>query len=217
MSTLSLETLDFVINEPRQARGRQTYDRLLMAAQEILVEGGYDALNSNAIVERAGLTPPAFYRYFPNKLSVLMVLAIRLMEAQNDIFVQRQGVLVENRDQLVQSTLEILTQTIDVTQNFLAGRELLLLMRALPELQKIRCHSRDVMAAFLQAELYPVENEADRHHALTRAALAIELGYATMELLFDTGLRDRDEVLARAAHAIVAIFDDTLPEGMAVS
>lgn len=214
MSTLSLETLEFVTNEPRQARGRKTYGQLLAAAQNILVEGGYDALNSNAIVDRAGLTPPAFYRYFSNKLAVLMVLAIRLMEAQNDIFVQRRDVLAESRADLVGNALDILSQTIEVTRDFPAGRELLLLMRALPELQKIRSHSRDVMAEFLQAEMFPSEVVVDRREALTRAGLAIELGYATVELLFDTDFKNRDEVLTRAAHAIVAIFDDMLPDSM---
>ena len=44
-----------------------TKQRLLSAAQGILAESGLAAVNSNAIVERAKVTPPTFYHYFKNK------------------------------------------------------------------------------------------------------------------------------------------------------
>ena len=64
---------------PRQARAKETYERLLDAAQDILVEQGFEAVTSNTIVERVGMTPPAFYRYFPNKQAVFVELGQRLM------------------------------------------------------------------------------------------------------------------------------------------
>ncbi|WP_445380862.1 TetR/AcrR family transcriptional regulator, partial [Pseudomonas syringae] len=47
-------------------------------------EVGIERLSTNLVCERAGLTPPALYRYFPNKYALLTVLGERLLEKQNE-------------------------------------------------------------------------------------------------------------------------------------
>ena len=56
---------------PRQGRAQETYERLLGVAADLLGEVGIERLSTNLICDRAGLTPPAFYRYFPNKYALL--------------------------------------------------------------------------------------------------------------------------------------------------
>jgi AcrR family transcriptional regulator len=70
--------------QPTQARGQDTYEIVLATAGEMLGETGFEQLTTNAICKRAGLTPPALYRYFPNKYAILKELGDRLMKAQDD-------------------------------------------------------------------------------------------------------------------------------------
>src|SRR5512139_3320805 len=70
---------------PRQGRALETYERILGVAAELLGEVGVERLSTNLVCERAGLTPPALYRYFPNKYALLHELGERLMAAQNQL------------------------------------------------------------------------------------------------------------------------------------
>src|SRR5579871_6369668 len=49
---------------PRQARSRATWEAIVEAASQILERRGPDALNTNAIAERAGVSIGTLYQYF---------------------------------------------------------------------------------------------------------------------------------------------------------
>ena len=70
---------------PIQDRARQTQGRLLDVAGELLAEVGIEGISTNMIAARAGVTPPALYRYFGDKYAVLEALGRRLMERQNAV------------------------------------------------------------------------------------------------------------------------------------
>ena len=53
---------------PTQTRALETCERILDAAATLLGEVGIERLSTNLICERAGLSPPALYRYYPNKI-----------------------------------------------------------------------------------------------------------------------------------------------------
>jgi len=57
--------------KPTQSRSKVTFDAVLQAAAHILAAGGYDALNTNAIAERAGVSIGSLYQYFPNKKAIV--------------------------------------------------------------------------------------------------------------------------------------------------
>ena len=63
-------------NRPRQERAKRTYESILVAAAELLVEVGVERISTNLIAERAGITVPALYRYFPNKYAVINALGV---------------------------------------------------------------------------------------------------------------------------------------------
>ena len=90
------------LRPPTQPRAKKTYESLLRAAQEILSASGYDGLTSNSIVAHAGLTPPAFYRYFGDKHMLLHVLAQRLLDAQNASVVADEAAANAEHDFLVE-------------------------------------------------------------------------------------------------------------------
>ena len=62
------------IHPPRQARSQQTLDRLLDAAEELLVTGGFDEITVPEIVERAKSSVGAFYARFKDKDGLLHAL-----------------------------------------------------------------------------------------------------------------------------------------------
>ncbi len=174
----------------------------MRAAQEILAEGGYDALNSNAVVERAGLTPPAFYRYFKNKHQLLGVLAQRLLDESNELV---EPILKDSEGSFTIATAgiqQLLRADIELFRQFTGSRELLVLMRALPELRELRLASHDFMADQLAQAAgvhYPQLSDSVLR---IRTRLASDLYYNALELLFDTEFRDLDEIITRTAVAV---------------
>ena len=68
---------------PVQSRSASTVSLMLDTAAHLLEELGFERLSTNRICAVAGLTPPAIYRYFPNKYAVLKALGERLMASQN--------------------------------------------------------------------------------------------------------------------------------------
>src|SRR3546814_4706745 len=70
---------------PQQDRARQTRKRLLDVAGELLAEVGVERISTNMIAARAGLTPPALYRYFNDKYAVLEALGRRSEEHTSEL------------------------------------------------------------------------------------------------------------------------------------
>jgi AcrR family transcriptional regulator len=66
---------------PRQARAKEMIATILEATADILEDGGVEALNTNHIAVRAGVSVGAVYQYFPNKAAILLMLGRREMEA----------------------------------------------------------------------------------------------------------------------------------------
>jgi AcrR family transcriptional regulator len=65
---------------PRQARAREMLASILEATADLVEENGLDAVNTNVIAERAGVSVGAVYQYFPNKAAILTMLGRREME-----------------------------------------------------------------------------------------------------------------------------------------
>lgn len=65
---------------PRQARAAATVDAIFEAAAQILEADGLDALTTNRVAERAGVSIGSLYQYFGDKSDLLRALARREME-----------------------------------------------------------------------------------------------------------------------------------------
>lgn len=70
---------------PSQKRSRERVDALLDAFGELLVERGFDDLNTHMIAERAGVPVGTLYQFFPNKYAIASALSRRYMDAQRVI------------------------------------------------------------------------------------------------------------------------------------
>jgi AcrR family transcriptional regulator len=66
--------------KPAQARSEQTVDTIIEATAQVLEREGEAALTTNRLAERAGFSIGTLYQYFPNKDSILRLLADRERE-----------------------------------------------------------------------------------------------------------------------------------------
>lgn len=60
--------------QPRQQRARQTVQRLLDAAAELIEDHGLESLTTNRIAEHAGVNIASLYQYFPHKDAIVAAL-----------------------------------------------------------------------------------------------------------------------------------------------
>ncbi|EFQ62967.1 MULTISPECIES: TetR/AcrR family transcriptional regulator [Pseudomonas] len=197
---------------PAQQRSTETYERILVATAQTLCDVGIERLSTNLVCECAGLTPPALYRYFPNKYALLSVLGERLLEKQNgliDNWITPQ--LLSGPPEALESALaELILDTYRVTQATLGGMWILKGLRAVPALEHVRLDShRKVSAAQAQilAAIFP---QADPQQLATAARVAVEMIHATIELLFDESM-DPKSVCAMVASMIVSHLDRLAP------
>lgn len=62
---------------PRQARSRALVEAVLDAAAQILAQHGREALTTNAVALKAGVSIGSLYQYFPNRDAVIAAVADR--------------------------------------------------------------------------------------------------------------------------------------------
>ena len=62
---------------PRQARSRETVERIVAGARTVLVEDGYEQFSTNRVAAAAGVSPGSLYQYFPDKQAILEVVIDR--------------------------------------------------------------------------------------------------------------------------------------------
>jgi len=68
-----------VRRQPTQARARARVEKILAAATELIEMTGTDQLRMSEIAERAGVPIGSLYQYFPDKASIVLTLAERIM------------------------------------------------------------------------------------------------------------------------------------------
>ncbi|MDE1146803.1 MAG: TetR/AcrR family transcriptional regulator [Azospirillaceae bacterium] len=196
---------------PVQKRSIDTLETILNVTAILLGEVGIERLSTNLICARAGLTPPALYRYFPNKYAVLKELATRLMHRQNEAYLEwvrtshptpAEHTTAQQADRLRQ--IQEITNA--VTQDFPGAVWILRALRAVPILQQVRLESHNFVAERSYREVrayYPSASEAELRLA-TR--LSVEVMYSATEMVFDEPGLDADHINREIADMVVRYF-----------
>ncbi len=199
--------LEPVRKKPRQKRSEETFDLILETTADLLEEFGLDKLNTNLICDRAGLTPPALYRYFPNKYAILEELGRRLMDAQNqDVF---RWFTVDGTDLRDARTIQkILRGQYDVTCAQIGGQWITRALHASPKLADIRLQSHDDMVGQLVLAQMQDTPEADKESLERKFRITTETGYAILEMLNDRPNLDVDKVLEETGVMIASVLKD---------
>jgi AcrR family transcriptional regulator len=186
--------------KPSQKRALATYARLLDTAGSLLEEVGVERISTNLVAARAGVSPPTLYNYFEDKYDLLAALGMRLMEAQNALVPldpgQDEGVIAKS-----------LLDHVELTRQSPGGPWVMRMLRAVPQLADVRLASHREVAAALADAALAGDRRQNRAALEQRARLAVDLGYAAIELVFDEPELDVEAVMADAARAITAVLD----------
>ena len=185
--------------KPLQKRSIATREKLLDAAGELLAEVGVERLSTNLAAAKAGVTPPTLYHYFDDKYALLAALGVRLMEAQNALVPLEPG---QGEDAIAKSLLD----HVDLTRQSPGGPWVMRMLRAVPQLAEVRLASHRTLAEALVESTLALEPRQDRASLERRARLAVDLGYAAIELVFDEPELDSREIMQDAARAIRALL-----------
>lgn len=199
-------------NRPRQERAKRTYENILHAAAELLVEVGVERISTNLIAERAGITVPALYRYFPNKYAVLYALGAALMDRQNRIFGQWYDTHMEagGVSGLLENIYELLKQTYDGTLAQVGGHEITQALRAVQPLQELRLESHRLVAKrFAEVAAEVLGREADEV-MLMHARLTVDTFYGVVEMALGDDTLSPENTLRQGAHMITLYWVDIL-------
>jgi AcrR family transcriptional regulator len=182
---------------PSQNRARTTFEAVLSTAGDLLGEVGFERLTTNLVCKRAGLTPPALYRYFPNKYAILGELARRLMEAQDEAvfaWIETGGLEAASLEEAVGKNRSLQQQVNEITRQIPGGIWIMRALRAVPLLRDIRIASRDKVAKHISERLtkaYPGVPESELFRA---ARLTTEVAYAATEMVLEEPALDEARI-----------------------
>lgn len=193
--------------KPRQRRSAETFELILDTAATLLEEVGLDKLNTNLICKTAGLTPPALYRYFPNKYAIMEELGRRLMKAQNeDVYRWLDHDQADLREP--ETIKKILRGQYDITVAQKGGAWITRSLHASPKLADIRLKSHDQMVEKFVALQLQWTPEIDRMVVERKSRITVEAGYAVLEMLIDRAELDVDSFLDETSLMLASISND---------
>jgi AcrR family transcriptional regulator len=188
---------------PTQLRSVQTRERLLDVAGELLADVGIERISTNLICARAGVTPPALYRYFKDKYAVLEALGRRLMERQNEVLMQWLDRYASQGLDVISDHIEdLLRATADVTAAEPGSIWILRALRAVPQLAHVRIESHRMVTDRLAKAYAPLVPHLPKKMLWQRVRLSIEFGFAADEMMIEETLIKRDDAIREAARML---------------
>ena len=189
---------------PTQTRALETCERILDAAANLLADVGIERLSTNLICERAGLSPPALYRYYPNKYAVLAELGVRLMMSQNELVQEwaTPATMKLPAARFEERIRQLFLATLELTRKAIAGEWITRALRAVPSLAPVRIESHDHVTGLLVAAFAVAWPAVPQSRVRLVSRLAIEVMYSAQELLVDDATLDAVEVATVMSHMV---------------
>jgi len=202
-------------NKPRQERAKRTYEAILAAAAELLVEVGVERISTNLVAERAGITVPALYRYFPNKYAVLNALGAALMDRQNEVFELwfEQYVGEGDLQSLLGNIHVVLERTLDITREQPGGLEVVQALRAVAPLQEVRLESHRLVSEQFATIAGELLNRPVDDALRNQARLSIDTGYAIVEMALEDDTLHAESILEEGSRMIQVYWRSIVADG----
>jgi AcrR family transcriptional regulator len=188
-----------------------TFELILSVSATLLGEIGVESLSTNVICKRAGLTPPALYRYFPNKYAILRELGARLMDRQNESYLawlaeQPAPGAHDTNEQRALRLQSMQTAINDITLAFPSAAWIMRALRAVPALQPVRLQSHAFVAERAFAERRKRFPHADEAQLRLATRLSTEVMYAATEMVLDNPDLDASRITAEVSDMVVRYF-----------
>lgn len=137
-------------------------ERIIAAAQAVLLRDGYEKASTNRVAQEAGISPGSLYQYFPDKEAILTAVIDRYSD---ELSVQLTAELADRLDlpgpELVRATLEGLLDVLAENVEFLR-----LVVHELPRSQfghkvaALEQRAADLVSAYLMLQK-PVSRVAE--------------------------------------------------------
>lgn len=194
---------------PQQDRARKTQARLLDVAGELLAEVGIERISTNMIAARAGLSPPALYRYYGDKYAVLEALGRRLMTRQNAVleaWIERHA--PRGIEEMAAHIGDLLAANSAVTRAEPGAVWILRALHATPRLVHVRIESHRHVTERLLDACAPHLSGVPRDQLWQRLRLAVELGFAADEMLYEEDRAAAQTVLSDVARMLRLLMHD---------
>jgi len=195
--------------QPSQARAQDTFELIVETTGRLLEEVGFERLSTNMVCRRAGLTPPALYRYFPNKYAILRELGERLMRLQDEAvldWIDAGGLDTGTVEEAVDSNRRLQERVNEITRRFPGNISIMRALRAVPLLREVRIASRDMVAERLADAMAPRYPHVPRERLRLATRLSTELGYAATEMVLEEPDREAAEVTEQVSRAMVHYY-----------
>ena len=190
---------------PAQSRAAETYEHLLDVTAQVLAEVGFEQLSTNLVCQRAGLSPPALYRYFPNKYALLHELGLRLMQQQNALIAQwLTPAAFASATHLEGALTGLLLQTYEITRKTTGGIWIMRALRAIPMLQDVRLESATEVAAQATVRLSEAFPDIAVSELQLISRVADSMAFAALEMLFDDPGLDASSVMRLVAASLAS-------------
>ena len=194
---------------PTTGRAAVTYEKLMLAAGELLGEVGFEKLTTNGICARASMTPPALYHYFNDKYEILEELARRLLKRQSDAFAiwlfQGGWQSAADRSQRLEEWYHIAAKIVAEEPG---GVWTMRALRALPSLAPVRLESQRTFTDQLFAFYRQIMPNVPPDILWYRLRIRAEFGYSVDELAIEEDRIPRDILFREAARIVASAFAD---------
>ena len=172
---------------PVQARSRQTFEAILNAAGNVLAQESVRAFSINAVCENAGLTPPAVYRYFPNKYALLKAVGERLMEAEDEVALGDMASrgIPRSEGEMIEEVRERLGRVIAVTTAFPGSVQIVRALRNSVVMRQVRHTSTAKVTARWFERLREIFPTTDAARLRRGAWLGLEVSTQLIEMIVE--------------------------------
>jgi AcrR family transcriptional regulator len=197
----------------RQARSEITRRKIVDAAVDLFVDGGYGATGLGDIIDRVGVTKGALYYHFDSKESLARAIVADGITTVMESFIEISSTPAPALENMIHGTFVVA----DLTRNDKLAGTAIRLARTLGEFSDVASQAYNAWVRALSAQAAQAQDEGDVHDdmdpkAIGEVVLAATLG---VELLSNavSGSSDLIRRLARAWEVLLQSIatPDALP------
>lgn len=180
---------------PSQDRSRKRVDAILDALAELLVERGFDAINTHHVAERANVPVGTLYQFFPNKYALVSALSHRYIDRYGEII--QANLLFDGTEPSDEHLLDRFTEAVaNVMFQDKALAVLWAVMLATPELRPVQIMGLKMGHGLLMSLLRKVLGHLDEAKLETIATTIYRASYAMLYSACQNPDEDKEAALA---------------------
>jgi AcrR family transcriptional regulator len=180
--------------QPMQARSRERVERILDAAAQLLAEDGYDAVKTNSIAKRAGVSIGSVYQFFPNRFAIFNALAERY-RAKINVSLDRHltPATIDSWEDAIEETVDSLGE---LWRTDWAFHSVWLAIQNTAELRDSSEHYRDsLINAPLAMFLGRIVPGASRNQIRTMGRVVLESANLLLDLSMRSGPKQDEDII----------------------